>query len=257
MLGAVGRINPYNYRADKSLRKLIDVVPFGLPSDPPRAGEGVLKGVHPGIARSDKVLLWSGGIWPWLDPLTIIEAVGELSRVYKDLRLFFLGKGHPNPRISAAMGNRLYAQAVKLSKDRGLHNRHVFFGDQWVAYAERDKYLLEADIGVCLHKELVETHLSFRTRLLDCIWCGLPILCSRGGHLSEVVEENGLGRVVGCGDVGEVVDALGQLLDEPDLKARLRRDFARAAEELTWSRAVEPLVEFLQAPAKAPDKLAS
>src|SRR4030042_1107130 len=35
MLSAVGRLNPYNYDSDSTLRKLIDVVPFGTPSEPP------------------------------------------------------------------------------------------------------------------------------------------------------------------------------------------------------------------------------
>ena len=255
MLGAAGRINPYNYRSDKSLRKLIDVVPIGLPEEPPQAGERVLKGVHPGISRSDRVLVWGGGLWPWMDPSTIIEAVGQLAPDFEGLRLFFFGKSHPNPRISAALGDEYYAQAMKLSRDRGLYNRHVFFSNQWIAYSERHKYLLEADIGICLHKELVEMHLSSRTRLLDSIWCGLPILCSKGGHMSDIVEQHGLGRVVGCGNVGEVVDALRYMLDVPDLRARLRSNFARAVEGLTWSKAVAPLVEFLKSPTKAPDKL--
>jgi len=35
-LAAVGRVNPYNYEIDPLLGRLISVVPFGLPSEPPR-----------------------------------------------------------------------------------------------------------------------------------------------------------------------------------------------------------------------------
>ncbi|MDQ7029881.1 MAG: hypothetical protein Q9O62_08955 [Ardenticatenia bacterium] len=35
LLEASGRINPYTFGEDPSLRRLIDVVPFGLPEGPP------------------------------------------------------------------------------------------------------------------------------------------------------------------------------------------------------------------------------
>src|SRR4030042_3693 len=58
-LHAQKRINPHTYHQDPTLRKLIDVIPFGLPAEPLEAKQRVLKGVHPGIGESDYVLLWS------------------------------------------------------------------------------------------------------------------------------------------------------------------------------------------------------
>ena len=74
-----GRINPRTYAADPTLRRLIDVVPFGLPDDDfertAAALPPVLKGVRPGIAATDTVLLWGGSLLDWQDPVTLIEAV--------------------------------------------------------------------------------------------------------------------------------------------------------------------------------------
>ena len=44
--------------------------------------------------------------------------------------------------------------------------RHVFFND-WIPYEQRAAYLHEADLGVSTHRLHLETHLSFRTRMLD------------------------------------------------------------------------------------------
>jgi hypothetical protein len=74
MLSAAGRVDPASFGSDYSLHNLIDVVPFGLPGDPPESGDRALKGVHPGIGPDDKVLLWGGGIYNWLDPFTPIRA---------------------------------------------------------------------------------------------------------------------------------------------------------------------------------------
>src|SRR5205814_489039 len=94
-LAALGRIDEHQYARDPTLRSLVDVVPFGMPTEPPLSAGPVLKGVVEGIGRDDRVLLWGGGIWDWLDPLTVIRAVAALPR--DDVRLFFLGTRHPHP----------------------------------------------------------------------------------------------------------------------------------------------------------------
>ena len=65
-LHAQKRINPHTYRQDPSLRRLIDVVSFGIPGEDPAHKREVLKGVHPKIAGDDKLIIWSGGMWDWL-----------------------------------------------------------------------------------------------------------------------------------------------------------------------------------------------
>lgn len=257
MLSATGRINPHNYRRDKSLCKLIDVVPFGLPDRPPQSTGPALKGVHPGISKDDKVIIWGGGIWAWLDPVTLIEAMARISPEMPGVKLFFMGKDHPNAEISAVMGGGRYAEAVRASKDLGLFSRVVFFNSQWVEYEKRQNYLLEADLGVSLHQEFVEMRYAFRTRLLDYLWCGLPTVCSRGDSWSEVIEDRGLGRTVSCGSVGEVAEALKAMLSDPDLRNRLEPRFAEVAAQHRWSESIKPLVDFLADPQSAPDSQAA
>src|SRR3954449_1052406 len=74
-MGLAGLVDPERYRIDPSFRLFVDVVPFGIPDRDPQAPQPVLKGVWPGIGPDDRVLLWAGGIWRWLDALTPIRAV--------------------------------------------------------------------------------------------------------------------------------------------------------------------------------------
>ena len=67
-LSALGRVNPYNYAADPLLEKLISVVPYGLPSEPPRRQAHGLRGTLPGIGPFDKVVLWGGECTTGLTP---------------------------------------------------------------------------------------------------------------------------------------------------------------------------------------------
>jgi hypothetical protein len=250
MLTAVGRINPFTSDDDPALRKLIDVVPFGLPAVSPAHSRPVLKGAHPAIAASDKVLLWGGGIWNWFDAPTIIRAMAIISRQRSDVKLFFMGINHPNmalPKMQAV------EQAINLSKELELYDKCVFFND-WVPYNERHNYLLEADIGVSLHLDHVETRFAFRTRFLDYLWAGLPIMATEGDILSETVQTWDLGKVVKPGDVPGVVKAVLDLLNTPNLRAVYGDSFHKVAAQYRWEAVARPLVDFCLAPHTAADK---
>jgi glycosyltransferase involved in cell wall biosynthesis len=249
-MSALGRINPYTHADDPTLRRLIAVVPFGLPADLPCHTRQVLKGVHPSIAVDDQVLLWGGGIWRWFDATTLIRSMARLAGPRPNVKLFFMGVQRPNPqsgKIQAA------AEAIALSQELGLYNRTVFFND-WVPYAERQNYLLEADIGVSLHRDHLETRFAFRTRFLDNLWAGLPIVATRGDVLSELIEAQGLGRLAEPGDVEGVTEAILNLLDTPNLRESFRLRFERIAEVYRWETVTRPLIEFCAAPRLAPDR---
>ena len=223
-----GRINPRTYAADPTLRRLIDVVPFGLPDDDfdrtAAALPPVLKGVRPGIAATDTVLLWGGSLLDWQDPVTLIEAVAALAPRRPELKLVFMGTKHPNPLVKPM-------RAVAASRERaealGVLDRHVFFND-WVPYTERARYLAEADLGVSTHREHLETHFAFRTRMLDYVWARLPIVCTDGDVFARLVRSEGLGAAVPPGDAAALAQAIDRLLGRRR-RARLGPRRARPA----------------------------
>ena len=117
LLAAEGRLTWEADRSHPNLDDLISLVPFGLPKNLPKSKQPVLKGVWPGIGAEDKVLLWGGGIWNWFDPLTVIRAVDLAAKRRKDVRLFFLGVAHPNPKIPAM---RMSQEALDLADELGF-----------------------------------------------------------------------------------------------------------------------------------------
>ena len=248
-LEAAGRVNPLTFDDDPTLRKLIDVVPTGIPAQPPQRTTPLARSVIPGIGLQDALLVWGGGIWNWLDPLTLIRAVGKVAEVRPNVRLFFPGPRHPYREFVPDMAMR--QAAVQLSEQLGLTGKHVFWGD-WVAYHERQNYLLEADIGCSLHFDTVESTFAFRTRILDYVWASLPMVVTRGDATSELVERYGLGVVVDYEDVGGVAQAITQLLSTPREEFRLR--FEAAQRDWSWERSARPLVHFCQNPRPAPDR---
>jgi len=250
VLSAVGRVNPYTHQQDPTLRNLMDVVPFGLPRRPPQHTRSVLKGVHKNIAVDDKVILWGGGIWNWLDAPTLIRAMPLVLERRGDVRLFFMGIKRPNQAMTST---RAVDQAITLSKELGLYGRYIFFND-WVPYNERQNYLLEADIGISLHLDHIETRFSFRTRLLDYLWAGLPTVCTGGDAMGETMAAHNLAHVVAPGDADGVAQKILALLDHPSLRTDAAPRFEQVAARYHWEVVTRPLVRFCAAPHIAPDK---
>ena len=247
---ALGRVNFASYAQDRTLRKLIDVAPFGIPEEPPVTGNGAIKGVVPGIEQGDQVLLWAGGVYNWFDPVTLISAVDALVGELPRLRLVFMGTKHPSV---ADLSTKVLGEAQELARSRGLLDKHVFFLEGWVPYEQRGRYLTDADIGVSTHFLHVETAYSFRTRMLDYLWAGLPMVCSEGDEFAGLVARDGLGRVVPTEDVAALVSALRELLTDPAALSDAASAVRRLAPTYHWSRALQPLVRYSREPWAAGD----
>jgi len=142
-MSALGRVNFATYAQDNTLRKLIAVAPFGIDATPPPADQRAIKGVVPGIGPDDTVLLWAGGVYNWFDPVTLIDAVGDLAAELPQLRLVFMGTQHPSLQDLSTTTLRA---AMDVARRRGLLDKHVFFLKGWVPYAERGRYLTESRI---------------------------------------------------------------------------------------------------------------
>lgn len=252
-LAGVGRVNPDNYLADNTLDKLIALVPFGTENEPPQPSAHAIKGVVPGIGPDDKVLIWAGGVYNWFDPQSLITAVADVAQRHPSVRLFFLGMKHPNPDVPAM---RSAAEAMALSEQLGLTGKHVFFNQQWVDYDERKNYLADSDAGVTTHFEHLETRFSFRTRVLDYLWAGLPIITTRGDDFAELVEMRDLGAAVPERDVAALVEAIESVLYDSVVAARTQANVIELRPEFTWERVLEPLTAFCRNPLPAPDRLA-
>jgi GT2 family glycosyltransferase/glycosyltransferase involved in cell wall biosynthesis len=249
-LAALGRINPANYENDPDLDRFLTVVPFGLNEVFPAQDSAVLKGVVPGIEDSSKVLLWSGGLYNWFDPATLIRAVAAVASRHDDVKLFFQGTKHPHPGVPEM---KVVGDSKRLAEKLGVLDSAVFFNESWVDYANRHNYLGEADAGVSTHFAHVETTFSFRTRILDYLWAELPMVVTEGDHFAELVEREGLGIVVPSADVAALEAAIERVLYDDGFRREARANIARVRAAYEWSNVLEPLVAFAKHPAHAPD----
>lgn len=248
VLTANGRTNPQNFDRDPSLRSLLDVVGIGFPKREPRH-HPFLRGVNPNVPADARIVLWGGGIWNWLDPLTLVKAWPQVIDSHPQARLVFLGTRHPNPLVPV---HEMAEKTEKLAAEIGEKDKSIIF-IEWVSYEDREALLCEADMGVTLHPIHVETRYSLRTRVLDYFWAHLPVLITDGDITSEWIREYGLGVVVPEFDVQAVANGLNQILDMP--KEKWAPAFKPLQEKLSWPEAVEPLRQYCLQGRYAPDRL--
>ncbi|MGH8981216.1 MAG: glycosyltransferase, partial [Acidimicrobiales bacterium] len=254
-LSALGRVNAETYEQDPLLRALVDVAPFGLPASPAtRSGPGA-RSAFPGIASGDEVLLWAGGIYDWLDPVTVVRAVNKLRHRRPTVRLVFMGTHHPDPEVPMMA---MATQARRLARSLDIEDTHVFFHDGWVEDDVRQNWLLDADVGVSTHFDhAVSAYASaFGTRILDYLWAGLPVVATAGDTFADLIAREGLGRVVEPEDVDGLEHALFELLDDAAASAACRKNAERVRASLEWPVTLGPLLRFCRHPARAADHLA-
>jgi glycosyltransferase involved in cell wall biosynthesis len=168
-----------------------------------------------------------------------VQAIAQLHPDYPQLKLIFPGTIHPNPDVQEmpVHNTQVYAYA----EEQGLLNKAVFFGE-WVAYEDWPNVLLESDLALSLHHDTTETQLAFRSRMLEYIWAGVPMVATKGDATSEIVTRYQLGKVVGYGDVGEVANAIKEMLARP--KADYQTALSAARTALSWEAVTQPLIEF-------------
>jgi glycosyltransferase involved in cell wall biosynthesis len=225
-------IHPAAYAADPTFRTFLERVPFGIPATPPEPVAGA--GPRGRLGADARIVLWNGGIWNWLDPCTAVEATVKVAERCPHARLVFMfakGGGGPAQRETRA--------ARELAQRLGALDRIVFFNEEDISYRERASWLMDADCIVSTHFDHLEAEFSFRTRLLDCFWAGVPAVCTAGDELSELIEEHEGGVTAPPGDTDAVADGILEVLGRG--RDAYRQRLQAAGADLAWPKVVEPL----------------
>jgi glycosyltransferase involved in cell wall biosynthesis len=181
-----------------------------------------------------------------MDPFTVIRAAAEIGRERPDVKFVFPGTRHP----AHSRAFETYYKARELADELALTDRVVHFGD-WVAYADWENYLAEANIGISLHHDHIETRFSARSRIMSFVWGSLPMVLTKGDDVGAQMAAIGVASVVNDGDVTGVVKALTHWLNHP---AKLEPQFDALRDVSSWSHVVEAVARFCRAPYRAVDK---
>src|SRR3954471_17331808 len=235
-LAAVGRVNPERMAGDPDLATLIAPVPFGVPDElPPH------RPVLPPRAAGERRLLF-GGLYDWYDPWTLLEALAALDRPWTLLLI-----RNPNPESTP---QRLFAAVEARCRALGWWGSRVQVHD-WVPAERRYDLLRDVDLLVAPHRPSLETRLSLRTRFLDALAAGCPVVTTEGGAMSRLLAEHHAGCLPRAADAPALSRCLAEALDDPGSRQAGARALAAA---FRWDRVLAPLVAFCRQPWSDPTK---
>ena len=235
VLALLGKLNPRSYSLSKDAKGLISVIPTGIPDKPPVSSGNVLRGIVPGIAETDKILLWVGAPNKWYDEKLLIYFMRDISSTRDDIKLVFV--------CGSRGASDLLKKNIQLSDSLGLTGNTIFFINEWVPYDSVCNYYLEADLGISLHHCHLETHFSMRNRVLGYLWAGLPVVVTEGDSLAELVTRNGLGVVVKEGNKQELAEAIFKLVDDERAYGCCKDAIRKTLPDYRWGNILSKLEE--------------
>jgi glycosyltransferase involved in cell wall biosynthesis len=238
MLNLLGRINPYTY--DKNL---IDIVPVAAPVEIPEIKENIIKGKV--VPKNKRIILWPSSIFSWFDAITAIEAMKIVSDKVKDAVMVFVGADNPNISI---MTRKNVDDAKKKAKKLNLLNKSVYFMD-WLPYEKRANMYLESEFAVVTYPIGPETEMSFRTRITDCLWGRLPVICTKGDSVAEIIEKENLGSTVEEKNPKELAEKIVDFLNNQEKLERISKKVDKfVKEKMNWDVVIEPIDKFCKNP---------
>lgn len=238
-LGMIGRLTAKNDGYD-----FVSAIPNSIDDD-----ELVLLGQSPRRARQRGepfVVLWSGGYNTWTDPDLLFETLELAMDEAPELR--FVSTGGAIAGHHTAAYQRFEARVA-----RSRHaKRYELAG--WVQTAELPAYYAGAHAAILVDRFSYEGTLGARTRMLDWLAAGLPIVSTRLSEISLDVERAGAAILAECGDARGLAEGLVELCRDPQ-QARERGEKGRMFAHDVCRAEVQlaPLLAWASAPRRAPD----
>lgn len=200
-----------------------------------------------GVPPDAVVLLWYGGFHPWVDADTLSSAVERAMEADDRVRVVVVGAGSHDIDDDP--------HACFISRVDASPNRHRVHLVGWKPWPEARALCAESDIGIHLDGDHAETRLGTRTRFVEMLELGLPIVTTEGCELSAILHAADAGVAVPSGDAEAFADAVIHLVRDDGERSRRSAAARRLAmEDLAVARTVAPLIDWVAAPTGAPDR---
>jgi phosphatidylinositol alpha-mannosyltransferase len=180
---------------------------------------------RPAALRTDvPVILFLGRFDPRNGLTTLIESFQKVRGRNREAQLVVVGDGPLRKHYYRAAGG-----------DPDI----TFVGS---VLGERPGYYAHSAMYAC-----PTTKASFGITLLESMACETPVVCSDIYGFRDVVKHEREALMVHCGDTEALADALVRLLDDETLRARLGKRGRQEAEQYSWARVTEAVLDIYTA----------
>ncbi len=244
-LAMVGRLNRHTFGYE-----FVRVV---LPGSPPR-DQIQAPPTRPrtflrtwGVEDEDFVVLWCGGYNTWTDVDTLFAGLEKAMAQHPSIHYVSVGANtYQGP-------DNVYQRFLDMVERSPFRDRFHMLG--WRPWTEIAQFYRESDVGLNIDALHYETIYGTRTRLVEMIGAGLPVITTLGAELSYLLEAEGAALTFAIGDAATLARHLVDLATEPELRDRLAANALRyAQEELSFERTTREFREWVAAPSPAPDR---
>ncbi|MFZ4661240.1 MAG: glycosyltransferase family 4 protein [Caldilineaceae bacterium] len=248
MVGELAMVGRLNYRtfAYEFVRTVPPGSPPGRPATIPRQQARTLLASH-GIKEEDFVVLWCGGYNTWTDVETLYKALTSAMVQAPNLHYVSVGAN------TYEAPDNVYTHLLRLIDLSPYRERFHMLG--WRPWAEIPQFYQESDVGINIDALHYETLYGTRTRLVEMIASGLPVVTSLGAELSYLLRDHNAALTFAVGDWQTMGEQLVRLATDRTLRnimAKTAYDFATG--DLSFANTTSAIRNWVQHPKLAPDK---
>ena len=238
VLSALGIINPYTY-ADKRILH----VPFGIDKNTNQSTKEISNPyIQLGIDDDDFVLLWFGGLYPWFDINPLLRAVKGISKANKKFKFVIVGGKNPYNKNPDFL--KRYRYAHKYAEDNNLLNDVIHFVD-WVDFEKRKSWYSNANAIISINNPGGENTYSWRTRVMDYVWGGAPIITNGGDPLSEMLIDEQAAIRISLLEKAGLQNTLKDLIASDELR-HAKKQIEKVQDRFYWEKVVAPINESIK-----------
>jgi glycosyltransferase involved in cell wall biosynthesis len=200
------------------------------------------------LEADDFPVLWCGGYNTWTDIETLFRGLEWAMERESRVRFISLGASTYNSP------DNNYSKLLNLIKTSPNYHRYHMLG--WQPWEEIGKYYMVSKVGLNIDALHYETILGTRTRLVEMIAAGLPVISSVGTELSYLLRQYGAALTFEIGDWQTLGDGILSLVKYPEKQMEMvQRAYECASNQFSFTNTTLPLLEWINNPLRAPDKV--
>jgi len=210
--------------SDYGVTKQPVVIPHGMPAIEPIGRHHVKRK----LGMEDRTIISTFGL---VDPRKGLEfVIGAMpSIVARRPDALYLVVGQTHPELLKTQGETYRNTLERLVEELGMSD-HVAFVNEYLTQRDIVGYLLASDVYVTPY---LDANQITSGTLAYALGAGKAIVSTPYLHAIEALADE-RGIIVPFRDAAAIADAVGRILDDPDLKARLERRAYAYGRQTAW-----------------------
>lgn len=188
----------------------------------------------------ERRFIYSGGFYPWQNPMDSLYAMSEVLAAEKKACLHIFGGSH----------NVNQDDTLNFAKLRSTLEQNSFV--KFRGYLSRDAVIEEYRKGYVAFEVMArnfEREMAFTTRTIEFMWAGLPVIYNNYADLSGYILEYQAGWCVDPADPVSIKNAIREAIHEPEMVVAYGKNAQKLVREcFTWDKTIKPVLDFLENP---------